>query len=144
VLLEPAPGVVVGIDADVPLSLGQLLDAAPARVLPRHRSNVPSSASGRCARLALVVVRSVATEEHVVALTFDDGPSRPWTELVLEALAALDIRATFFVQCAAVDDETSALVVRTVGEGHEIGNHTQSHLGYRFATVGELLDGHRA
>ena len=77
-----------------------------------------------------MVVRSIATEEHVVALTFDDGPSRPWTELVLEALAELDVRATFFVQGAAVDDETSALVVRTAREGHEIGNHTHSHFSF--------------
>ncbi len=32
-----------------------------------------------------------------VALTFDDGPDPIWTPLVLDALASVGARATFFV-----------------------------------------------
>jgi peptidoglycan/xylan/chitin deacetylase (PgdA/CDA1 family) len=61
-----------------------------------------------------------------VVLTFDDGPSAPYTDMVLEALAAECVKATFFVlgSNAAEDPE---LVARVAQEGHSIGTHTFSH-----------------
>ena len=61
-----------------------------------------------------------------VALTFDDGPQPGVTELVLDQLAARDVRATFFVigGLAATYPE---LVARTADEGHFIGNHSWAH-----------------
>jgi peptidoglycan/xylan/chitin deacetylase (PgdA/CDA1 family) len=60
-----------------------------------------------------------------LALTFDDGPSR-WTPEVLDVLARHDVRATFFVIGAHVR-ERRELVRRLVAEGHEVGNHTDTH-----------------
>ncbi|MFI6182572.1 polysaccharide deacetylase family protein [Nonomuraea sp. NPDC051191] len=60
-----------------------------------------------------------------VALTFDDGPG-PYTGTLLRHLAKYQARATFFVvgrNVAAYPD----VVRRTVGAGHELGNHTWSH-----------------
>lgn len=61
-----------------------------------------------------------------IALTFDDGPDPQRTPALLDALAQLDCKATFFV----VGDEVDAnpeLCRRIVREGHELGNHTYSH-----------------
>ncbi len=63
----------------------------------------------------------------VVALTFDDGPSKYWTASLLDGLKERDVKATFFLIGASVE-ENKALVERMVAEGHLIGNHTYSHI----------------
>lgn len=70
-------------------------------------------------------LRQVETEERVIALTFNDGPVPGFTERLLDALAAHDCRATFFM----TGDRVAAapeLARRVLGAGHEIGHHTQS------------------
>jgi peptidoglycan/xylan/chitin deacetylase (PgdA/CDA1 family) len=62
-----------------------------------------------------------------LALTFDDGPDPAWTPRVLDALAAADARATFFVlapRAAAHPD----LVTRMLDEGHAVGVHAHDHV----------------
>jgi peptidoglycan/xylan/chitin deacetylase (PgdA/CDA1 family) len=61
-----------------------------------------------------------------VVLTFDDGPAAGTTPRVLDALAARQIRATFFLigRNAAGLPHLAARIAR---EGHSIGNHTYSH-----------------
>jgi peptidoglycan/xylan/chitin deacetylase (PgdA/CDA1 family) len=81
---------------------------------------------GEAARGIARVVWSVATEERVLALTFDDGPHPRLTPKVLDALAAHDAHATFFVVGEAARRHPE-LVRRARDEGHEIGNHTWSH-----------------
>lgn len=71
------------------------------------------------------VVR-VRTDEASVVLTFDDGPRPGSTEAVLEALAAAQATATFFVLAGRVR-RAPELVARIVAEGHEIGLHGQDH-----------------
>lgn len=68
----------------------------------------------------------VDTTEPVIALSFDDGPTPAYTGAVLDALAAHDARATFFVVGRRVQAQPD-LVRRTASAGHEIGNHTWSH-----------------
>jgi peptidoglycan-N-acetylglucosamine deacetylase len=61
-----------------------------------------------------------------VRLTFDDGPDPTATPEVLDALAAWDATATFFV----VGSRAAAypgLLRRVRDEGHAIGNHSWSH-----------------
>ena len=103
-LLEPASGLVVGIDADVPLSLGQLLDAAPAPVLLRHRTNVTKRET------IAVVVRSVATEEHVVAHPTPLSPVGLVFETRVNAFALSAFKDGLF----EVMDEGSQLVAELV------------------------------
>ena len=61
-----------------------------------------------------------------VALTFDDGPHPVYTPQLLDALAELEVPATFFVVGEGVDAHPE-LARRIVREGHELGNHTYRH-----------------
>jgi peptidoglycan/xylan/chitin deacetylase (PgdA/CDA1 family) len=64
-----------------------------------------------------------------VALTFDDGPTAPYTGEILDQLGALKVPATFFAigRNIARDGE---LIGRAHAEGHLIGNHSQDHWHY--------------
>ena len=61
-----------------------------------------------------------------VALTFDDGPSGPITEKLLDALAARGVKATFFV-CGYRIEKFPDTLCRIAEEGHEIGLHSCCH-----------------
>lgn len=72
------------------------------------------------------IVDRVETREKVVALTFDDGPSLPYTEQILEVLARHGVRATFFM--VGKNIERRPEVARKVFKaGHQIGNHSYAH-----------------
>ncbi len=60
-----------------------------------------------------------------VALTFDDGPGS-YTERLLDAMKARGVKATFFVQGRNVTNFPTVLK-RIAAEGHEIGNHSDTH-----------------
>lgn len=77
---------------------------------------------------------SVSTSRPFVALTFDDGPSPELTPRLLDILRYHGVRATFFVvgkNAAQYPD----IVKRIVAEGHEIANHSYTHVA--LTTVGE-------
>ena len=61
-----------------------------------------------------------------LALTFDDGPNAKWTPRLLEVLAGLEVKATFFLLGSRAEAEPE-LVRRIAAEGHLIGNHSWSH-----------------
>ena len=61
-----------------------------------------------------------------IALTFDDGPSVPFTGQILDVLREKHVKATFFI-CGASAERYPELVRRIRAEGHEIGNHTYTH-----------------
>lgn len=67
-------------------------------------------------------------KDREVVLTFDDGPSSPYTEMVLEALANECVKATFFVLGENVVDDAE-LVRRVAKEGHTIGSHAYEPIG---------------
>ncbi|MGM9619599.1 MAG: polysaccharide deacetylase family protein [Oscillospiraceae bacterium] len=69
-------------------------------------------------------------EGKYVALTFDDGPSCATTGALLDGLKARGAKATFFVvgSCA---EENESLLLRMAEEGHQIGQHTYSHVALR-------------
>ena len=86
-------------------------------------------------------------ERRCVALTFDDGPDPAQTPALLEALAALDVKATFFVVGAGVDANPD-VCRQIVAGGHELGNHTYNHrylpLARSASVARELADTDRA
>lgn len=67
------------------------------------------------------------SNEKVAYLTFDDGPSKSVTPLILDLLKQENIKATFFVLGSRVDLNPS-LVQREYNEGHYIANHGYSHI----------------
>ena len=62
----------------------------------------------------------------VVALTFDDGPTRGITDRLLDVLERERVPATFFVVGRAARREP-ALLRRMAADGDEIENHSDSH-----------------
>ena len=64
--------------------------------------------------------------DKVIALTFDDGPSRIYTSRILDVLERKNVKASFFVVGAAAALEPDILK-RIYREGHDIGNHTFTH-----------------
>jgi peptidoglycan/xylan/chitin deacetylase (PgdA/CDA1 family) len=73
------------------------------------------------------VVWSTAATGPWAAITFDDGPTPEYTPRILEALDRAGVHATFNVMghnAVAHPD----LVREVVAAGHELGNHTWSHL----------------
>ena len=76
--------------------------------------------------------------ERVVALTFDDGPNEPYTSKVLAILKREHVHATFFVIGERVRRDP-ALAARIVGEGHALGNHSDTHpFGLAFESPGRI------
>ncbi|HEY1153188.1 MAG TPA: polysaccharide deacetylase family protein [Pseudolabrys sp.] len=68
----------------------------------------------------------LALNDREIVLTFDDGPLPPYTDSVLQTLAAECIKATFFLvgrQATANPD----LARRIFREGHAVGTHSQNH-----------------
>jgi peptidoglycan/xylan/chitin deacetylase (PgdA/CDA1 family) len=91
---------------------------------PADRSGRPSGNPGP---VGAPVLWRLSGINRRTALTFDDGPDPRWTPQVLDALAAHRAKATFFM----VGDRARRhpeLVVRVADAGHEIGNHTWSHV----------------
>lgn len=72
------------------------------------------------------IIRSVKTNERVVALTFDDGPDPDFSLPKLDILDRFQAEATFFMLGVRMESDP-ALVKETVRRGHEIGNHTFNH-----------------
>jgi peptidoglycan/xylan/chitin deacetylase (PgdA/CDA1 family) len=72
------------------------------------------------------------------ALTFDDGPG-PSTPAVLDALAAAEVRATFFVLGRQAERHPE-LVRRIVDDGHQLANHGYDHGVLVFRGAGHVED----
>lgn len=72
-----------------------------------------------------------------VALTFDDGPSKQWTPLILDELKKVGIRATFFMIGFHVK-KYPEIARRVALEGHCIGNHGYAHSVIWYYTDEEL------
>ena len=76
----------------------------------------------------------------MVALTFDDGPDAAWTPLVLDALDAAGVHATFFVVAEQIEQPGGeALLVETLTRGHEVQMHCARHVRHEELALEELL-----
>ena len=64
--------------------------------------------------------------DREVVLTFDDGPLPPYTNRILEILAAECVRATYFL-VGRMARNFPDLVRRIYYEGHTVGTHSQNH-----------------
>ena len=72
-----------------------------------------------------------------IALTFDDGPDPSWTPLLLDTLASVRARATFFVVAPRASRYPS-LLARMREEGHDVAFHCKEHIRHDAMTPGEI------
>jgi peptidoglycan-N-acetylglucosamine deacetylase len=108
---------------------------ATESVEPRADSPEPSlPAAARHARLRDGLVIDGSTPHRLILFTFDDGPERRTTPLLLDRLDAVGVKAVFFLTSSRIDDATpaereqAAIAREIVARGHLIGNHTVDHL----------------
>ncbi|WFA08433.1 polysaccharide deacetylase family protein [Tissierella sp. Yu-01] len=73
------------------------------------------------------ITKVISLDKPMIALTFDDGPYTRATIPILDTLKEHNVVATFFVLGNRVP-KYQDIVRRMVMEGHEIGNHTYSHM----------------
>ena len=116
------------------LALAALVIVAVALGFGTYRL-IPS----RTTQLAGELVQRVETDERVVALTFDDGPTDADADAVLEALAQRGVVATFYVNGQDIEKNSDAMQAIIAG-GHEIGNHTWSHRSMAFVSFDTVAD----
>jgi peptidoglycan/xylan/chitin deacetylase (PgdA/CDA1 family) len=87
------------------------------------------------------IFQSGLPRAHTIALTFDDGPNAH-TEEVLDALKALNVKATFFI-VGRQAHRYPKILARIAAEGHLLANHSADHaqLTSRYdADPGRLLE----
>ncbi len=72
----------------------------------------------------------IPAETKYVALTFDDGPRSGTTDRLLDGLKERGASATFFVVGEQAQEQTD-LLRRMQEEGHQVGNHTWSHVNLK-------------
>ena len=77
-------------------------------------------------------IRTICSKKNnnkEIAITFDDGPVKEITPLILDVLKEFDIKAAFFcIGNRIVDNES--ILKQINNEGHIIGNHSYSHSCY--------------
>jgi chitin deacetylase len=73
------------------------------------------------------IVPRVETRQKLVALTFDDGPTSAHTDEILRVLREENVKATFFLIGGELE-QNLAEGKKIVADGHEIGNHSYSHV----------------
>ncbi|MEG0876645.1 MAG: polysaccharide deacetylase family protein [Oscillospiraceae bacterium] len=70
-----------------------------------------------------------ANNTKLLALTFDDGPAKTTTPLLLDGLAERNVHVTFFLVGSYIEYYPK-LPARAFEEGHQLANHSYSHPWY--------------
>lgn len=81
---------------------------------------------------------SLPTQKKIIALTFDDGPDSRSTIKVLDILELYNIPATFFVIGQNIDKHRE-VIYRAIKNGHQIANHSWSHIRPTSVSTSELI-----
>lgn len=103
-------------------------DEAPDRELSRERLD---TALGKHLKNGKVITG--ATEHRLVLFSFDDGPDRRTTPLLLDRLDAEGIKAVFFLAARRIrgdnlmQREQAEIAREIVRRGHLVANHTVDH-----------------
>jgi peptidoglycan/xylan/chitin deacetylase (PgdA/CDA1 family) len=70
--------------------------------------------------------QTLPLSDHEVVITFDDGPIPPYSNIILDTLAAQCVKATYFLVGEMAHSHPS-IVRRIYNAGHSIGSHSQNH-----------------
>ncbi|MBM7582910.1 peptidoglycan/xylan/chitin deacetylase (PgdA/CDA1 family) [Caldicoprobacter guelmensis] len=101
--------------------------------------NFRDEAAKLCQLYPETFISSLPIREKKIALTFDDGPDSQTTTKVLDILQYHNIKATFFVIGQNVDKHRE-VIYRIIKSGHEIANHSWSHIRPTFISTEELIN----
>jgi peptidoglycan/xylan/chitin deacetylase (PgdA/CDA1 family) len=89
----------------------------------------------RCFSLVGEAICRVETDDPLVALTFDDGPTPQGVAWALSVLKPAGAHATFFLIGGEISGR-EPLVRQLLGENEEVGNHSFSHQRMAFHLPG--------
>ncbi len=84
-------------------------------------------------------VRTVDITKKLVALTFDDGPNKTYTNEILDVLEAYNSVATFFDLGSIMNNAPQAMQ-RASQLGCEMGSHSYSHKNLKTASVDKIKE----
>ncbi len=84
-------------------------------------------------------VNAISTPDKLIAMTFDDGPSKSTMVEVLDLLKQYDAKATFFIVGRKINAVTLPVLQRALAEGHEVANHSFNHLHMAELTEEEIV-----
>ncbi|MEG0855075.1 MAG: polysaccharide deacetylase family protein [Terrisporobacter sp.] len=85
-----------------------------------------------------LIIKNGNGNEKILALTFDDGPDEVFTPQILDILKKYNVKATFFVMGEKVQ-YNKKIIKREFDEGHEIGNHTYTHINVSKQSYNTIL-----
>ncbi len=88
---------------------------------------IPAKTPWFLKKIASRYVWNIPTNEKIIYLTFDDGPTPKITEWVLDILNTYKAKATFFCIGKNVVNHPD-IYKRILEENHCVGNHTHHHL----------------
>jgi peptidoglycan/xylan/chitin deacetylase (PgdA/CDA1 family) len=138
---QDAPAQPAASQAVVPQSAAEVpaIDALATQNTARQTDNCPGhpDALGTSRVLALDPAEyprigrmqypdSLPLNDKEVVLTFDDGPLPPYSNQILDILAAQCVKATYFL-VGEMARAYPAMVRRIYEEGHTIGTHSEDH-----------------
>ncbi len=122
---EPGATAVDNNDGDV----SELITISSPMQLDDNTEEVTYSvqdAAGNMAQITRsIVIDDTPPDDHVIYLTFDDGPSSDVTVEILDILKENNIKATFFI--LNYTEDKIPILQRMIDEGHTIGIHGYSH-----------------
>ncbi len=81
----------------------------------------------------------IKTKDNEVFITFDDGPTKLYTDRILEVLDLYNVKATFFCLGNNVE-KLPDLFNKIVDSGHSIGNHGFEHLNGWQLSKSQFID----
>ena len=81
----------------------------------------------------------IKTDKKIIALSFDDGPSSPYTSDMIAVLAKHKVPATFFLVGKNVE-KNPELARSILAAGQTIGNHAYSHQLNKYLSSPSLKD----
>lgn len=87
---------------------------------------------------SIQAMETVSGQTPYVAITFDDGPRADTTGKLLQGLSERNVRATFFVVGEQIAGNEE-LIERMAAAGHQVGNHTYTHLMLKGANSDTIL-----
>ncbi|HET7384263.1 MAG TPA: polysaccharide deacetylase family protein [Pseudolabrys sp.] len=70
--------------------------------------------------------QTLPLNDHEVVITFDDGPIPPYSNVILDTLAAQCVKVTYFL-VGEMAHAYPSIVRRIYNAGHTIGTHSQNH-----------------